>query len=201
MKYTYLILIMVFVSLSLQAQDGKKTNYINKKNEVGLLGGYSIADGEITEGKYKPVLFMPYAAWNLTKNENHIFTFSFQLTPQVNYAKLNYKSSEKKSSNEIEAGVNVGFRFNVRINKCITAYVMPSTGAYYISVNTIDQANGYIFELSPPVGLYIKLNEATALNLQYKYRHISNAGLKDPNFGIENQFAVVGISRFFGSRK
>jgi hypothetical protein len=38
------------------------------------------------------------------------------------------------------------------------------------------------------------------LNLQCRFRHISNAGLQKPNFGIDNFFAVVGFSKIIGDK-
>jgi hypothetical protein len=36
-----------------------------------------------------------------------------------------------------------------------------------------------------------------ALNLGYRIRHMSNAGTRQPNIGINDHFAMAGISLFF----
>jgi hypothetical protein len=46
-------------------------------------------------------------------------------------------------------------------------------------------------------GFYLSLTRKVALNLGYRYRHISNADIKKPNDGIDSHIGLLGLSYFF----
>ena len=55
-------------------------------------------------------------------------------------------------------------------------------------MNFVDQAGA---------GIYYFIDDSWALNAGYRFRHISNLGIKKPNGGIDSHFAILGASRFF----
>ena len=79
----------------------------------------------------------------------------------------------------------------------LTAYLMGSVGPHYISLKTVDQASGFIFADTVGAGFYYRITESSAINIGYRFRHASNAGLKMPNGGINTNFCTVGYSVFF----
>jgi hypothetical protein len=79
----------------------------------------------------------------------------------------------------------------------LSIYIMGSVGPHYISIVTKDQANGFIFSDVIGTGLYYYLSKDSAINVGYRVRHLSNAGLAEPNGGIDTHFGVIGYSVFF----
>jgi hypothetical protein len=72
------------------------------------------------------------------------------------------------------------------------------TGPHFISLRTSRQARGFIFSDNLELGLiYPVSNLHLDFNVKARYRHISNAGLEDPNVGIDNLFLVLGITKYF----
>ena len=74
---------------------------------------------------------------------------------------------------------------------------MLGSGPHYINAQTQRQAKGFIFSDNLAAGIRLPLpaHLAGEFNIQYRLRHISNAGLKSPNGGINNGFLVVGFTR------
>jgi hypothetical protein len=113
--------------------------------------------------------------------------------PQFNFVK---GDSTKKASLDYEFGLNLGIRNYVKINDGFYFYQMLGSGPHYISAKVGRQASGFIFSDNLALGTLLRLNEkGLFLNFQYVQRHISNAGLKDPNGGVNSYNFVIGLSR------
>ncbi|MFT6149024.1 MAG: hypothetical protein ACJAUH_001710 [Saprospiraceae bacterium] len=152
--------------------------------------GGSIAIGVQNEmlpegSRYKPNMLLGYADVPFFKGERKTNVF-FYIEPQLVWVFF-------ADGNEFEFGLNGGVKFEhwIRLNTGI--YGGIGAGPHFITVDTRRQANGFIFSDNFFVGLRQRINKDLSLNMQLRYRHISNAGLKRPNGGIDNFFGVVGI--------
>jgi hypothetical protein len=113
--------------------------------------------------------------------------------PQFNFVKA---ASTPEGSIDYEFGLNLGIRNYVKINDGFYFYQMLGSGPHYISAEVGRQANGFIFSDNLALGTLLRLNsKGLFLNFQYVQRHISNAGLKDPNGGVNSYNFVIGLSR------
>ena len=149
--------------------------------------------GGTSEGDYNPILLIWHLGSDLKRylaplNE-HKGTLSFILEPQVNPA-FNPRT-------DIEFGVGVGLKYAYPVTEKISPYIMGTVGPHFFTLKNEDQATGFVFANTFGAGLYFYLDKKSAINLGYRYRHISNAGIKDPNGGINTQFGVIGYSIFF----
>lgn len=160
-------------------------------SESGLITGFGT--GTIEEGHYQTVLLI----WHLGINMDRVFPslkthkgkLTFYIEPQVNPV--------VEPESDYEFGVGLGFQYQYPIMEKLSAYVLAGVGPHYISVVTDDQANGLTFSDTAGVGLYYHLNDRSAINVGYRFRHLSNAGIQKPNGGIESHFGVIGYSVFF----
>ena len=144
--------------------------------ESSVIVGYGT--GDVEEGSYEPVLLIYRLGWNLKKFfpdlEKHTGTLSLYIEPQINPI------------------------FNREtLTDSVGAYLFGSVGPHYISVKTSDQANGFIFSDTVGAGLSFFLTEKSAINVEYRLRHMSNAGIESPNGGINTHFGTIGYSVFF----
>lgn len=113
--------------------------------------------------------------------------------PQFNLVKGDYTP---EGSFDYEFGLNLGIRNYVKINEGFYFYQMLGSGPHYISAKVGRQASGFIFSDNLALGTLLRLNEkGWFLNFQYVQRHISNAGFKDPNGGVNSYNFVIGLSR------
>ena len=93
--------------------------------------------------------------------------------------------------------MGIGLKYMYPVTDRISPYIMGSVGPHYISVQTEKQASGFIFADTIGAGIYYFLDRKSALNIGYRFRHVSNADLKSPNGGIDTQIGTIGYSVFF----
>ena len=169
-------------SLTLYAQSGRS---------AGIHIGIPIIHEKLSDGfQYKPFqILLYYNFTNLLKGKkNDLFIY---LEPQFVWA--HFSPDRKK---EFEFGTNVGleYRFHLSDRTSLTGAI--GTGPHYISVETPQQATGFIFSDNFTFGIRQKVgNSGTNLHLQTRFRHISNANLKKPNKGIDSWFLLMGATK------
>ncbi len=159
--------------------------------ESGLITGFGT--GTVEEGHYQTVLLV----WHLGINMDRVFSslkthkgrLTFYIEPQINPV--------VEPETDFELGVGLGFQYQYPVTENLSAYILGGVGPHYISVVAEDQANGFIFSDSVGTGIYYHLTNCSAINIGYRFRHLSNAGIQKPNGGIESHFGVIGYSVFF----
>lgn len=93
-----------------------------------------------------------------------------------------------------EAGLNIGFRYQVQLAEQWLLGAAIGSGPHYITLNTESQAPGFIFSDNFELGFsYLLPGKDWGVNLRARFRHISNAGFKYPNRGLDNLFVVFGV--------
>ena len=159
--------------------------------ESSVITGFG--GGNIDEGNYQPVLLIWHIGIDLNKlchaPKNCKSKFSLYLEPQINPV--------VNPETDIECGIGLGFKFMYPVTDSLSTYILAGAGPHYISVNTKKQANGFIFSDTIGVGFYYFLTKKSAVNVGYRFRHMSNIGLAKPNYGIDNHFGTIGYSIFF----
>ena len=98
---------------------------------------------------------------------------------------------------DVEFGVGIGLKYRHPLTETLSGYVMASVGPHFISVKTQDQANGFIFFDTASLGLSFFLTPKSAVDLEYRFRHMSNGGIKQPNNGINIHMVAIGYTLFF----
>jgi hypothetical protein len=159
--------------------------------EMGVVTGYG--SGNIPEGRYQPILLIGHFGVDLKRYisglRNHPGTISAFIEPQVNPV--------FDPSTNFEAGIGIGLQYSYPVYEPLSLYILGSTGPHYVSVVTQKQANGFLFSNVFGVGIYYSLSKDSALHVGYRFRHMSNADLAEPNGGIDTHMGVVGYSLFF----
>ncbi len=154
------------------------------KTSGGFTGyGYEL-NPEIT---YRVIYMAGDFSFPLGKKEKKNF-FSWYLEPQFNFVKTN--------RTDIEFGTNIGIRHHFKLGQRSWFYQMLGSGPHFISAELERQATGFIFSDNLAIGLLrqLKKDKPLLLNIQFRYRHISNASLKKPNSGIDNINLILGFS-------
>ena len=113
--------------------------------------------------------------------------FGIDLVAQPQYNSTTYKPllGSAQYVNGYEVGLNLGLlaRENV-FHDLLSFYFMIGTGPHYTSGTVQRQANGFIFSDNFAGGVNIKLTKNLYADWRSGLRHISNAGLRIPNGGI-----------------
>jgi len=161
-------------------------------SESGVMMGYGYT--KVAEGRYKPFLMIWHVGFNLKEfssgqSDGRKNTLSWYLEPQIN--------PSFSPRTDVEFGVGVGLKYMHHITDRLSAYAMASVGPHWITFQTSDQADGFIFSDTVGVGLAIFVTDRSSFNLEFRARHISNGELAQPNVGIDSLFGAVGYSVFF----
>ncbi|HVK97333.1 MAG TPA: acyloxyacyl hydrolase, partial [Flavisolibacter sp.] len=97
---------------------------------------------------------------------------------------------------DIEFGTNIGIRYYQKLNEKFYLYQMIGSGPHFITGEVSRQAKGFIFSDNIGVGVLHQINKQDLfINFQAQFRHVSNAGLKRPNGGINTYNFLIGVSK------
>jgi hypothetical protein len=101
-----------------------------------------------------------------------------------------------------ESGLETGVSFFIKIGLLpqthkLQPYVKVGTGLSYMTLHTREQSTQFNFIDTASLGLHYFFNRNTAFTLEGRYRHLSNAGIDEPNSGINTAFILAGISYRF----
>ena len=159
--------------------------------EITMNAGYG--EGNTDDGVYQHILLAVNIGFDLAPYfpllEHHQGNTLFFLEPEINPV-LGPETG-------VELGISLGIKHRVPLNKRWHIYFMGSSGPHYITVETEDQADGFIFFNSIGTGVSFFLTDRSAVNFEYRFRHASNASTHEPNRGIDSHVGAVGYSLFF----
>jgi lipid A 3-O-deacylase len=88
-------------------------------------------------------------------------------------------------------------RYNFATGSRWMPFVDGGVGLAYTNILGRDLSTRFEFNVQVGAGAHYFLGERTALTLQYRWFHLSNAGIKGPNNGTNTQVLFGGLSRFF----
>jgi hypothetical protein len=180
---TCLAIYTLFGTLSLSAQTTHP-----RFRSAGVVVGYG---HEINiDTRYNPIFFAGDFSWQFGKEERKSF-LAFYLEPQFNLVAT-------RRPVDIEFGTNIGVRFYQKVSPTFYLYQMLGSGPHYITADLPRQAKGFIFSDNLALGAYTRISakKSLYLNLQFRIRHISNAGIKLPNAGVNTLNFLVGLAKF-----
>jgi hypothetical protein len=195
-KQTQKIVVAVAVVVTILAVNGSADAETGltwpSVSESGVVFGYG--EGNISEGKYRPFLMIWHVGFNLkefpsAQSEGRNNGLSFFLEPQINPA--------FSPRTDVEFGVGIGLQYRHYLTERLSAYIMASVGPHWITLRTADQENGFIFADTAGVGVSLLVTEKSSFDLGVRIRHLSNAGIAEPNGGIDTWLGTVGYSVFF----
>ncbi len=96
----------------------------------------------------------------------------------------------------IEAGCAILLKYSYPLTEKIYPYAIGGGGGAYITQHTREEATQWGFTPQLGTGVLYFFKKDTALSVEYRYRHLSNANIKEPNTGINVDMFLVGISFF-----
>jgi lipid A 3-O-deacylase len=98
---------------------------------------------------------------------------------------------------DIELALPFFLRYSFPLTQKLYPYIEAGTGPYYMSLDTYEQSTYFNFVSQGGGGLTYFFRESWALSVGYRYRHVSNNGIKEPNAGINANVFTAGVSYYF----
>ncbi len=172
------------------AEPAEKINSDASLKEIGFYSGWGRAD--IGDGKdYDTVYIGGRFGFNLKKalKWNMPGLFLFMVEPFVNPV--------TEPSSNYEAGCGFLLKYAFPLGDKFYPYIEGGTAGIYISEKTNRQGSNANFADQAGAGIYYFLRDDLALNVGYRFRHISNLSIEKPNRGIDSHFVIAGISIFY----
>ena len=186
--------VMVMISSPLALAEETESGWQSKFSltESTMIAGFG--KGEFTEGSYEHIALIWQLGFDLkrvfSRLEDNRGVLTFIMEPEINPV-------ISPDDQDVEFGISFGLKYRYPLTQNSSGYVLFSIGPHYITVKSTDQANGFIFFDTVGTGFSFSLSEKTALSLEYRFRHISNADTQEPNVGIESHIGAIGYSMFF----
>ena len=172
--------------------------------EIGIISGY--AHGNLKEkGSYKVTPGIVRLGFNL---DSIGLGFCDILYPAARSLDIKlkgftefiiepYLNAVVSPNSNVEAGAAIFIKYSYPLTQKIYPYALAGGGVGYLSQHTREQSMQWGFTPQLGAGLSYFFKKDTSLSFEYRYRHFSNADLKEPNDGINVDMFLAGISWFY----
>jgi len=147
------------------------------------------------------------------KGDYHItpFMVDFDLDLKPLTQKLNFNPSQLLQfqiepfisfASEPDTNVEIGTSFLLKVGilpqtSKFQPFILIGPGMVYMTQHTREQSTQFNFTEQAGIGMHYFFRKNIAFTLEGRFRHLSNAGIKHPNTGINTQFVIAGISYRF----
>jgi len=186
------IIVVTFFYLAFQSFLKAQTNKKFRLENPAIY--YGSSPGSVVDNKnYSPQVHLINIPFELGVKKKRIIQKHVILEPQ--YSRVS--TTITGESRHFEYGINTGLRL-VSYSRLIEYYFQVSTGPHYISTDFFNsegdtqQRGGFIFSDNLALGLR-KAFGSLNIHTESRFRHLSNANLKQPNAGINNIFIILGV--------
>lgn len=97
-------------------------------------------------------------------------------------------------------GLTPLLRYNFATGSRWVPFLTGGAGLTATDIRDSDLSTTFQFNLQVGAGTRFFFRDNLALSLQYRFIHISNAGIKEPNSGVNNSTVLLGLTWFFQPR-
>ena len=95
------------------------------------------------------------------------------------------------------AGLKAALRYHLLGVGPLVPYLDVTAGAGGTNLNVPEIRSHFTFVVEGGAGVSYLITPAVALNLGYRFQHLSNDGTGHPNRGVNSNTGVLGVSYFF----
>ena len=122
--------------------------------------------------------------------DDHKGDLLFGLEPFVNWI--------HEPEDSVEAGIGIFLRYEYPLFEATDLYLEIGAGPMYFGIDTKLQGDrGFTFLDQFGAGFKWYFAEGKSINLGYRFRHISSAGIREPNKSINSHAVIVSISKYY----
>ncbi len=89
------------------------------------------------------------------------------------------------------------FRYNFTDLEPFVPFFDVGAGVTLTDIHGPDLSSVFQFNEQVGIGAHYLFSERTAITIGYRFMHISNAGIKEPNNGVNANIFSIGLTRFF----
>ena len=189
-----LVAVLVLMATFIEIKAQKKPDCLVNRKSAGILLEYGLPYYYLPEGdnRYYALLIGGTFGLPIYKTSN-FFNVSIEFYPHFGRVWV-------KECRFIEFGLNVRLSLNFQLSTNDILSAKIASGPHYMSCETEKQAKGFIFSdyylLTYRRGFTIS-EVSFAFDFEFGYRHMSNAGIQEPNRSISNFIIGIGLIKTF----
>jgi hypothetical protein len=185
-----LVLLICFIVFIPKVNAQEDLIFHGHRHKVGFISGYG--DQFFLDVSYSYHVYFLQAQYYYSLVRKQSWSLEVLLQPQYNLTSYRPVDSDPDRRNGYEYGLNAAILIRKNLEEDhFSLYAFLGTGPHYVSDTPKRQANGFIFSDNLFIGANIKLIPNLYLDIRPGFRHISNLGLQDPNWGIHT-FVMSG---------
>lgn len=184
-----------------------KANGVEKNstiNEFGILMGYGTT--KITDKKDYvtiPMYFrlgfdcdkvgLGFSDW-VERGAKDFFHKDFRPAGTTQFFVEPFLSYVPSPNRNMEAGLIVAFKYEWPLTEKVHPYIWNGGGVMFNSQHLREEATQFNYTPQMGVGFSYFIDKTKTLNVEYRYRHFSNANTHLPNDGMNQGFISFGFS-------
>jgi hypothetical protein len=93
----------------------------------------------------------------------------------------------------VEMSCALGLKVSLQVGGHLRPYAFGGTGPLYTTIDTLEQSTRFNFGSYAGYGLEYRVNDRQGVSFYKLVRHFSNAGIKDPNDGVDTDSWGVSL--------
>ena len=194
------LLVLFFVSYSISFASEPEETISPQEEKPGIITGIEVLSG------YGISKVHEYSNYDLAPL---IIDLNLDLKPAARKININYPGSLEF---QVETFVNTvvhpranaeaGGALNLKLGLVpdswkFQPFALAGAGVVYMSQKTREQSTHFNFIEQVGLGGHYFISKKFGLTFECRYRHLSNAGIKHPNKGINTLFYLAGVSYQF----
>jgi hypothetical protein len=159
----------------------------------GLLTGYGRAS--IDDGSYEFITLLFQCKFNIKPFLEK--KYGFRPSGLVEFIVEPLLSFVNNPDDNVEVGVSFLVKYGRFLTPRLLGFINGGVGGIYTSQHTSEQSTQGNFIPQIGGGFQYHLTKKSSLVVEYRFRHLSNAGIDHPNAGIDSNIFLAGISTVF----
>jgi len=184
------ILFLSITNLSYCATQSDQSQDTAYTREFGVFTGWARGDLK-TQDNYEMIPLHLQIGFDITSYFNKI---NIRPKGNIKFIVEPFLSTIVSPRSNIEVGNNFILKYCHPITRKVSMYFEGGLGIMFTSLHTFEQGTQFNFTEQFGTGFSYLFSKNKAINFGYRYRHFSNAGIKEPNAGIDMHYFLCGVS-------
>ena len=155
---------------------------------------FGIEYGHSDSGNVNVNLYRAAAQWEWKKPLLQLGSWNLGGYWESTFGYWQNNSFSRTTPNLYDFGFTPVFRLQPNNTKGFSVYAEAAVGAHFLTHTSLNDQRkfGSSFQFGDHVGAGVRFGERGQYELGYRYQHLSNAGIKEPNQGVNyNQVRLV----------
>lgn len=167
--------------------------HADEKNAGFALGAGFGVEAFSSREEHDLALATGYFGWILTDvlAADHWYRGNFEILAEV------VGGTQTNLDSRDVVGISAVIRYNFATGGPWVPYVDSGLGVAYTDIGEPDLSSKFQFITQFGAGARYFFRQSTALIFQYRWFHLSNAGIEKPNYGTNTQMIYLGLDWFF----